>query len=478
MKGYIQWYLDSQEMAQVTEPFLRYKNARSEIINNASFGMYTNIIKQRFNNNQNTAQYLRFIRGLINNENFLEAFNKTVDKLTFPSLTNQQMFITGIRESLINNSQAYQNLTKQIQGSIQSIIGVLGMTGLDPIIPGSEAYQAMVDLYNGDVTTVDRIITDQRRLDLENTFKGQYSAMISKLPDFIDILSSPGDDADKAFRVLARMLMPIQTLIGVCSEYQSNYELDKILKQLEKEMKSSGMRVERVGDEKDSGFRIGTADLTINLGENPSMSFNVPNMGMSLKRSHKDLSKADSVNIKLKGSTYGGLMQEIDPDLVTAFYTIYANTRPVVRGVQQSQIPAGTLTSAYAQMKARMLVTALIGGSNSDNLVFVMVINNKPFTIFDLLSKLREETYANEATVLLKPSFRTMRGGVKLKDSAKTPSKKEAEMAAGVVGMHQQYYNMYSYNEREKRSAAIRKFIDSIAASMEIKISKKLLKAI
>jgi hypothetical protein len=93
------------------------------------------------------------------------------------------------------------------------------MTGLDPIIPGSEAYQAMVDLYNGDVTTVDRIITDQRRLDLENTFKGQYSAMISKLPDFIDILSSPGDDADKAFRVLARMLMPIQTLIGICSEY-------------------------------------------------------------------------------------------------------------------------------------------------------------------------------------------------------------------------------------------------------------------
>jgi hypothetical protein len=51
MKGYIQWYLDSQEMAKVTEPFLRYKNARSEIINNASFGMYTNIIKQRFNNN-------------------------------------------------------------------------------------------------------------------------------------------------------------------------------------------------------------------------------------------------------------------------------------------------------------------------------------------------------------------------------------------------------------------------------------------
>jgi hypothetical protein len=37
---------------------------------------------------------------------------------------------------------------------------------------------------------------------------------------------------------------------------------------------------------------------------------------------------------------------------------------------------------------------------------------------------------------------------------------------------------MYSYDEREKRSAAIRKFIDSIAASMEIKISKKLLKAI
>jgi hypothetical protein len=92
------------------------------------------------------------------------------------------------------------------------------------------------------------------------------------------------------------------------------------------------MKITRVGDEKDSGFRIGTADLSVNLGENANLNFSLPNLGMSLKRSHKNVKTSKEINIKLKGSTYGGLMQDIDPKLVTAFYTIYANTRPVVRG--------------------------------------------------------------------------------------------------------------------------------------------------
>jgi hypothetical protein len=127
------------------------------------------------------------------------------------------------------------------------------------------------------------------------------------------------------------MLMPIQTLIGICSEYQAEYEVKKLIDKLAKDLEASGMRVLRTGDEGDSGFRIGTADLTIQMGENSNISFTMPNLGMSLKRSHKNLDTAKEVNIKLKSSTYGGLLQEVDPDLVTAFYTIYANTRPIIR---------------------------------------------------------------------------------------------------------------------------------------------------
>jgi hypothetical protein len=51
-------------------------------------------------------------------------------------------------------------------------------------------------------------------------------------------------------------------------------------------------------------------------------------------------------------------------------------------------------------------------------------------------------------------------------------------MAEGVLGMHQKFYDQYTYEEREKRSEDIRNFIDSISAAMEIKITQKLLNAI
>ncbi len=476
MKGYIQWYLDDAEMAEATQPFLRYKNARAEAINRASFNMYGKIISERFENNQQTAEYLRLVRKLINNEHFVSAFDEVVNNLSFPEWTNRHMFIKGIQEQLIQNSTQYTQFTSEIKQSLQSIINTLGVADLNGIVPDSDAYKELVKLYDGDVAQVNTIISLDRHKTLENTFRGQYAAMISKLPDFINILMTPGSDRDAAFQTLARMLMPIQTLIGICSEYQAEHELNKLLQDLEKSSNLSGMTITRVGDEKDSGFRIGTADLSIVLGDNANMSFQVPNLGMSLKRTHKNVHASKDITVKLKGSTYGGLMQAIDPQLVTAFYTIYANTRPIINGKRQSDIPAGALTSAYAQMKARMLVTALIGGANSDNLVFVMVINNKAFTIFDLLAKLKEETYANESTILLKPSFRTMRGGIKLKDSDKA-SNKQLDLASGVLGMHQKYYIEAGAN-KELRSNNIRKFIDNISASMEMKITQKLLSSI
>jgi hypothetical protein len=42
-------------MAKVTEPFLRYKNAKNEVLNRASFNMYSKMISNKFENNQQTA---------------------------------------------------------------------------------------------------------------------------------------------------------------------------------------------------------------------------------------------------------------------------------------------------------------------------------------------------------------------------------------------------------------------------------------
>lgn len=446
-------------MQEVSEPFLAYRNAKNDLLYNISFTNYSNIIKQRFNNNNSAVEdYLNFARTFINNDDFLAAFNKTIDTLQFPDLTNQQMFIPALQQSLIRNVDNYQKLTEQITSSIQSIITVLGMTGLDDIMPGTDAYNALVQLFGNDEQKVNRIITENKHLQLENTFKGQYRAMISKLPDFLDIVESPGSDIDKTFRLLARMLMPIQTLIGICSEYQVEYEFEQLLNNFQKNFHNDNIKISRVGDEADPGFRVGTADLAVSLGANPQVSFNVPNLGMSLKRSHKNLDTAKEVNIKLKGSTYGGLMQDIDPGLVTAFYTLYANTQPTVNGKKQGAIPSGALTSAYNQMKAQMLVTALIGSKDSPNLVFILVINNRAYTIFDLLQTLRDEVYHDTSSVLLKPAFRSMRRSIGDK--------------------HQALFDSYNIKQKEQRSAKIRSFIDRISAAMELKLTMSLLNKI
>jgi hypothetical protein len=76
--------------------------------------------------------------------------------------------------------------------------------------------------------------------------------------------------------------------------------------------------------------------LSVNLGEGAAgLSFNMPNLGLSLKRTHKNLDTAKSVKIQLKGgTTFGKIMSELAPGLVTNFYTLFANTAPTMHGIK------------------------------------------------------------------------------------------------------------------------------------------------
>ena len=394
---YIQFFLNDKEMDEVTAPFLAYKNAKEMNSNKMAFQTYKAMMLQRFQGNQDEmTNYINTARNLVNNKSFQGALDNALNNLSMPEYTNRKVF--AMQGYLQQNAQEYQKLVNEVTQAITAITNILGVANLDAIVPGTPAYDALKRMYDDQGKDFDRVITLAQHQDLARTFAGQYRYLLSLLPSFAEAQSTNNTAA--AVQILGKLLIPIQTLIGICNEYQVELEVNKLLEPIEKDLTKS-LTVQRVGDDSDveDGFRIGTADLSATINQGTStVNFNVPNLGMSLKRSHKNLDQVKEVNIKLKGTTFGKLMNELDPRLVTQFYTIYANTQPILNGVRQKALPGGAISSAYAMMKAQCLIPALIGNLDSENLVSIFIINNKAYTIFDMLESIANATSDDDST--------------------------------------------------------------------------------
>lgn len=448
--SYIQWYLEPEEMSSTSAAFAayNYKTAKEQMQNQASFNAYKQKMLQRFGGSDTeVSNYLNMARNFVNNKGFQAALNQAIDNLKMPELTNRSVWAR--KDELSKNAQEFQRLSGQILNALESIISLLGVgDGLSAVMPGTTAEKAIKNMFP-ESQDYNRIITQKQYQELDSKYRGQYNYLLSLIPDFQAELAS-GHMTDNGARIISKILMPIQTLIGICNEYQVEIEVNKMLDDFQKAFNNPNIKVSRVGDEGDvkGGFRIGTADLSISMGEEGgSGSIRIPNLGISLKRSAKDLNKAMNVNIKLKGTTIGALMKEIDPSLVTCFYTLYANAQPVVNGKKQAAIPGGTLTNAYACMKAQMLIPALIGNIDSEDLVCIFVINNQAYTVFDLLQMISIRPDGGAMT--MKPAFSTLH--------------------KGVVAAHQSFYN--ATTDPAIRSRNIRKMIDNISTQIYLQLS-------
>lgn len=447
---YIQFFLNDKEMDEVTAPFLAYKESKAATMNRISFQTYKQMMIKRFENDEESvAQYLQLARKFVNNKNFESALSNAVDNLAMPEYTNMKVF--AMQDYLTKNAQEYQKLVNEVTAAVTSITDILGIADLSAIMPGTKAYDILQKIYNDQGKDFDRIITLSQHKDLDARFAGQYKYLLSLLQDFQNVQDS--GDRGAAVQILGKLLVPIQTLIGICNEYQVELEVNKLLSDMAKDLNSPNIQVTRVGDESDKLFSTGTADLkaSMNIGHS-NVEFKVPDLGMSLKRSHKNLDSAKEVKIKLKtGAKLGNLMAGImDPKLVTQFYTIYANTQPMINGNRQKALPAGTISSAYALMKAKCLIPALIGNINSDDLVAIFIINNKPYTIFDMLEAMADATSGEEGGT-----------GVIMEKLSFTAGRKIAQGA-----------NQYIENDPTgwTRSKAVRNAIDSISTNIYLRL--------
>ena len=452
VSDYIQWNLENQEMSEVIAPFANYMTAKKQIINQHRFERYSQIIINKFGNEKNAEQYFKLVDSILGNDSFQAALSAAVDKVAFPSMTNMQLkYVKNIQELLKRDIDTYQKLVTEVYKALEGIITSFGMINLNKVVT-PEANAVLTDIFGNTVNEM-KLVKQKDHAELEGVTLGQYKYLLSMLPDFKDILSSvSAGGTDASIQMLSKILVPIQTLIGFSSEYQINYELDKILDDLIDTAKGSGIQIKHVGTEgsNSGGYKVGTADLSIVLGENGNFNFNLPNLGMSLKRSSKNLNSAESVNIKLKGSTYGKLLHDVDPQLLTAFYTIYAYTNPKGQG----DVPPSSLNAAYKLMKMEASISALIGNIDVDDLVFVLVVNNKTITIFDLLKSMAT---SNTDPFTLTPAFKSVRNDL--------------------IAKHKSFYQNDA-SKANDRSEKLRSYIDNkMSAAVTMKLTKSQLAA-
>lgn len=453
MSYYVNWFLDKNEMDEMVGNFITQKQTFS---NQAALNHYSKIILNKFKNSEEMDSYLNLVRQLVGNKNFEGALNQAVEALPMPTIGSRQLYIGAIQQEILADAKKFEQLQNEVTASLEAIISTLGVSDF-PLIDkdlNSEALVALKQIYGNNEKIYNQMITGKQYQELDARFRGQYRYLLNLLPDFASCLS--GSPSQTSLNIIQKLLGPIQRLIGICAEYQVEYEVQKILKELEKSLNSKNIKVQRVGDDKAEakGFSTQTADLSISLGDNGKINFNIPNLGMTLKRTRKKINKNNTLNIKLKtGTNYGMLIKDIDSNVVNAFYNLYVNTRPIVNGIQQSSIPGGTLTAMYNHMKSLMGVTALIGDANAEDLVFVLVINEKAYTIFDLLSKMSEANL--DKAFQIKPAFTTAR--------------------KGLLEKHKELYSKYTPEERELRSSGIINSINKTSASVYMNINGKYL---
>lgn len=472
---YIQWYLDSQEMTEVTEPFLNFAKQTQELKRNTSLNFYKQkVLDQFYGKTGQMGKYLTTASAIVGNEHFQQSLDNAIDAMTMPDLSNVQVALNDkVQEELKKNANEYKKLVSQINNAVNSIVSVLGTADLDSIPPkndeksdvSTESMQAAIKTLYGSYENYDRIITGKAFQELDNRFKGQYRYLLSLLPSFTELQKTCLDGSEKvatdvSLKILSKLLLPIQTLIGICNELQVEIEVNKLLSDFQKSFKDGkNISVKRVGDSgrdrSGRGFSTGTADLTIKMNQGQSqINFKVPDLGVSLKRTR--LQKDGKYDIKLKGTNLGQLMYELNPDLVTKFYTILANVRPELNGKKQADFPSRTVTSAYAYMRNLALVPALVGNFDVDDLVAIFVVNNQSMTIYDLLEELGK--LPKDRYVSTKPSFGTI--------------KKQTGIE------HRSIFKKYSPDQKGERSKEIRAFLDKTSIEVFLKIEMSLLNKI
>lgn len=462
---YVNYMLTQPE----ADMYARYFEIKQEMKENVALKVFDDKVRTLFSSqtsNKEIDNYLSIIDKIVNSGALEKVGKEIVDQISLSDLSYQSLSKNKLQE-LENNAKLLSSALVGLEDSISYLIAAFtGADGIEALMINPTLKQKVKRLINN--SNASFIVDGPQYNKLSAAFKGQYDSFIKKLEGLSALDISSLKVSDPNFVSIAGSLASyVNRLAGIASEFiaEKAFSADKIAKVLSSSLAGSGVSIStisRVGDDKSEYFRVGTKDLSINLTpEGGSLQMTLPSAGITLKRTNNS-DGSNYKNIHLKTTKIGNLLAAVHGNIVTsakinAFYNLYANyQRNDIPGL--GVISSDTINEMYGFFHSAFLTSAIAGSLTASDFSFIMIINDKVFTIKDILSNLSYDSYGN-------PKGLTFLNGNNLKKHQKSVVDYHVHKATYKSSMYKGEMTKF------KRSQKVINYINSRPINMSLNIN-------
>lgn len=418
---YVHWLEgDTETDKELKQSYANYFLAKTELKNKVAFNTYSLAIKNQFQGNEEeAARYLRTISDVVKDDGgaFQTVLNQAFNEFSVLSTEAQSTKkIAELARELSNDITALDGIISQYKEIIKflgeniDVTALFGGTVMNPVL--NDQARKLFNIKDNPTP----LITKEEYKAFGGYYRAIYVSLINKVNEFSAKVSSLDGSGlskvnpDELATMLFAIANSIRPIAGIMSEYVIENTANSLLTDFEKGIKISKAS-ERVSiAEKQWSEKTGmtvqtftkkTKDLEINInGLSATANFNFDQGGITLKRTTTN--KAESL-IHLKGSStrLANYIREA-PDLnLEAFYNVYANNK---------FFDSAVTGNMYNTIHGIIIAKALAGSLTQNDISVIMVINNKPFTIFDLLNA--EGDYSKYVEYIIKPELPALAGAI------------------------------------------------------------------
>ena len=444
---YVHWLAgDNDNDFKLKQSYANYFLSKTELKNQVAFNTYSNAIKNQFKGNDDEAsRYLNIISDIAYKDG--SAFQKVLDQAftEFSVLSTEAQSttnITNLAKQLDTNANALDDIIKQYKDIIKFLVENIDITtiyGSTIMNPGlNDKAKKLFNITNNP----NPLITKEEYSQFGGYYRAIYASLVTKTNEFASKINSLDGaglqklNPEELSTMLFGIANSIRPIAGIMSEYVIENTANTLLNDFEKGLKISkaSERVSAVEKawSKSTGktvqtFTKKTKDLEINInGMSAYANFNFDQGGITLKRT--TTGKAESlIHLKGQGTRLVNYIREpVDLNL-EAFYTVYANNK---------WFNSTVLSRMYETVHGIIIAKALAGSLTQNDISVIMVINNKPFTIFDLLNT--NGNYSKYVEYIIKPELPQLAGTIsaihqKIQIDGETPIKQARKRSNNII---------------------------------------------
>lgn len=412
---YINYVLDSKEVSAFSQCF----QVKQRMQDNIAYRIFSEKVKALFNGSDTDIErYFALINKMVTSQEFESAVSTMDASISTGEYAPGQYFSGEIINKLTEDASELARVLSGLQDAISYIIAAIegNAENIQKMQVNDKIKARALQIFHSE----DFAISSSQYQNLSNAFKGQYRGLIAKLSSMQDIDITSLTTADPNFSsILASLTARTNRLVGIISEFIIAAQFEDIVVDLEKSLNgipNITASLTRTGDEGSKAFRIGTKDLSIDITEKGGIaSMQWPSAGISLKRTKIKDSGVANKEIHLKSSNVGAMLNAIQGNIMTqyrinAFYNLYADykrpwggKKPQPEADESDNIDQATMQSMYGILHLAFVSAALAGSMTEEDFSFVFVVNNKKYSIVDMLKNLTaEDINSNTGAIVFK----------------------------------------------------------------------------